>query len=55
MWLSPSMSGHKTQKVDAARSAASTFWVFFVLIQVTIAIKGMTPFFKDRKLNKTEI
>jgi hypothetical protein len=25
------MLGHKTQKVDAARSAASTFWVFVYL------------------------
>jgi len=25
------MSGTKTQKVDAARSAASTFWVYIFL------------------------
>jgi hypothetical protein len=29
--LSPSILGHKTQKVEAARSATSTFWVLVFL------------------------
>ncbi len=35
---SPSMSENKTQKVDAALRAASTFWVLFVSIQFLIRI-----------------